>query len=404
MAEIGEIELLFVDLQALQPVYPEEMGENEALRSHMFSVEKFDAEGEFEKVRSRMVANGNEQDPELYLDKSSPTVAIHSILPCLSVAAYNTNYKMAKIDVKGAFIQTEMEGPPVYIKCDRRLTSLIVEVLPGIRKYVQKDGVLYCRLLKALYGCVQASKLWFNKLTRVLRREGYEPSPTDPCVLQRIVGEKVYLLLVYVDDILILADDEEINRIEIFFLEEFTWITMERNNQLSYLGMLVSLRGNTATIDMTYFVDKLLESYNNLIAKNTPSSKYIFQVDEGATVLAEEERKQFHSVVAKLLYLSKRARPDILTAVSFLCTRVTKATIEDKKKLEYLLGYLQATRHEVLRLKPTGVLKIEAYMDAAFAPHVDSKSHTGVAIFIGGALIFAASRKEKMRYKEPNGE
>ncbi len=82
-AEIGEIELLFVDLQALQPVYPEEMGENEPLRSHMFSVEKFNAEGEFEKVRSRMVSNGNEQDPELYPDKSSPTVTIHSILSVL---------------------------------------------------------------------------------------------------------------------------------------------------------------------------------------------------------------------------------------------------------------------------------------------------------------------------------
>ncbi len=158
---------------------------------------------------------------------------------------------------------------------------------------------------------------------------------------------------------MILADDGEINRIEQIFLKEFTWITMEHNNKL------------------------------------------LFQVDEDAAVLPEGDRQVFHSVVAKLLYLSKRTRPDILTAVSFLCTRVTKATIEDKKKLEYLLGYLQATKHEVLRLQPSGVLKIEAYVDAAFAPHVDSKSHTGVAIFIGGALVFAASKKQKCVTKSP---
>ncbi len=40
-------------------------------------------------------------------------------------------------------------------------------------------------------------------------------------------------------------------------------------------------------------------------------------------------------------------------------------------------------------------------MDAAFAPHVDFKSHTGVAIFIGGALVFAASRKQKCVTKSP---
>jgi hypothetical protein len=100
----------------------------------------------------------------------------------------------------------EMEGPPVYIKCNKCLMKLIVKVLLGLQKglqnYAQKDGVLYCRLLKALYGCVQASKLWFNKLTRVLRWEGYEHSPADPCVMRQIVSKKVFLLLIYVYDIL----------------------------------------------------------------------------------------------------------------------------------------------------------------------------------------------------------
>ena len=114
-------------------------------------------------------------------------------------------------------------------------------------------------------------------------------------------------------------------------MKEFTWITIERNNKLSYLGMLVSLEEGTATIDMTYFIEKLLESYKNLVARPTPSNKSIFQVSEDAVVLQEEERKVFHSVVAKLLYLSKRAKPDIPMAVSFLCTRVTRATVEDQK-------------------------------------------------------------------------
>ncbi len=69
------------------------------------------------------------------------------------------------------------------------------------------------------------------------------------------MGEKVFLLLVYVNDIIILANDAEIDRLEQIFLEEFTWITIERNNKLSYLGMIVALEEGTATIDMTYFVE-----------------------------------------------------------------------------------------------------------------------------------------------------
>ena len=40
-------------------------------------------------------------------------------------------------------------------------------------------------------------------------------------------------------------------------------------------------------------------------------------------------------------------------------------------------------------------------MAAAFASHVDSKSQSGVAIFLGGAMVFGASRKQKCVTKSP---
>ncbi len=165
--------------------------------------------------------------------------------------------------------------------------------------------MLYCRLLKALYGCVQTSKLWFNKLTRVLHHDGYEHSPADLCVMRWIVSDRVILLMIYVDDILILSNDAEIERMEQISLSEFTWITMEHYNKLSYLGIIVSLEGGTVTIDMTYFMEKLFESYKNLVKRAMPSNNSIFHFSKDAVVMPEVERKVFHSVVAKLLYLSK---------------------------------------------------------------------------------------------------
>ncbi len=118
--------------------------------------------------------------------------------------------------------------------------------------------------------------------------------------------------------------------------------------------------------------------------------------------LAEAERKGFHTTVAGLLYLSNCARPDILTAVGFLCTRVKEPTEEDKQKLLWLLlGYLQTMAERKLVLHPEGMFKVEAYVDAPFTIHGDSKSHTGVAVFVDGALVFAASRKQKCMMKCP---
>ena len=46
--------------------------------------------------------------------------------------------------------------------------------------------------------------------------------------------------------------------------------------------------------------------------------------------------------MAKLLYLAKRVRPNILTAVIFLSTRVKCVTREDHDKLNRVLGYLNS--------------------------------------------------------------
>jgi hypothetical protein len=102
--------------------------------------------------------------------------------------------------------------------------------------------------------------------------------------------------------------------------------------------------------------------------RSVPGGKDTFQVNTGE-VVGKEQAGWYHTVTAKLLYLAKRARPDILTVVSFLCTRVTGPTIEDVKKLYNLLGYLHATKEKVLVLKKRKDTQLEMYVDAAFGLH-----------------------------------
>jgi hypothetical protein len=67
-----------------------------------------------------------------------------------------------------------------------------------------------------------------------------------------------------------------------------------------------------------------------------------------------EESVWFHSMTAKVLYLAKRVRPECLTAVAFLSTRVNECDIDDIQKLKRLLGYLKGSRERgiILRIGP----------------------------------------------------
>jgi hypothetical protein len=74
---------------------------------------------------------------------------------------------------------------------------------------------------------------------------------------------------------------------------------------------------------------------------------------------------------------------------------------EDWKKLEQVVGYLLAMKERCMALCTGGSTQLRAYIDASFALHGDSKSRTEVAIFLGDAIVFAASRKQKCVTKSP---
>jgi hypothetical protein len=308
---------------------------------------------------------------------------------------------MAKVDIKGAFVQTPMKGPPVYMRIDRKIVQYIINLYLFYKQFVTESGSMVTKLLKAMYGCVQSSKLWFDLLTEVLRSQGYIHSPTDPCVMRKQVGQLIFFIMIYVDDLLILATLEEIENIRKLLVERFKTISIEVMESVSYLGMQLTRTEAETTVDMSYYAAKIVEESGGVVKKSTPGTRDIFNVDDESPKLNEHEREAFHSMTAKILYLAKRARPDILTVVSFLCTRVTKATEEDNNKLHRLIGYLKQTVNRKLILRPNNNMQLKAYIDAAFALHSDAKSQTGVIIFANGAPVYVASRKQKCMTKSP---
>jgi hypothetical protein len=96
--------------------------------------------------------------------------------------------------------------------------------------------------------------------------------------------------------------------------------------------MHIRVGAKSTTIDMRSYVHNIIKDIAVKFEKS-PGTKTAFKVDESSPKLVEPERKEFHSMTAKLLYLAKQARPDILTMICFLCTRVKEATHDDKRKL-----------------------------------------------------------------------
>ena len=85
----------------------------------------------------------------------------------------------------------------------------------------------------------------------------------------------------------------------------------------------------------------------------------LFTIQEDCKKLDKERSEQFHSIVAQVLFATKRARPDTDTSVSFLTTRFRVPDQDDWLKLAYLMMYIRGTIGLPLTLSAngTGMLK-----------------------------------------------
>ncbi len=259
-----------------------------------FVVNKYAANGDFDKVKARLVADGRDQDPAMYPNKSSPTVALHSVFTVLGIAAEKRWRIVAKVDINGAFVQTPMSGPPIYMKLDPKVVRYAREMYPEFKEYLWNGTSIYTVMLKAMYGCVQASALWYALIHSEIEKMGYQVSETDKCVFAKQVGDRVFNLLLHVDNILGVVNAEEAKLIEMTLKRRFGDVQFQTGDNLSYLGMLVSIGNEGTTVDMSFYVTELLKD-EVVEVVGSPMTKDTYKVDDNSAKLSEVERKWYHS-------------------------------------------------------------------------------------------------------------
>lgn len=221
----------------------------------------------------------------------------------------------------------------------------------------------------------------------------------DICVFSVVRNGKQCTIALHVDDLMITCAQQETIEWILSALEaKYTTITVNRGKVHSYLGMVFDFtKAGSVKITMERYIRDILESYQVRGTAQTPATEHLFTIDANSPVLDSDQADEFHSRVAKLLFLCKRVRPEILTAVGFLTTRVqAPPQLDDWTKLERVLKYLNGSPHMGIILCPDRDLSLLIYVDASYGVHWDAKSHTGMSISLGKGPIFAKSSKQRL--------
>ena len=128
--------------------------------------------------------------------------------------------------------------------------------------------------------------------------------------------------------------------------EKFGDMTVSRGKSHVFLGMDIDFHADgTANIKMKEYIKEAISDFGQEITRSatSPAKRDLFEIKEESRDLTEKDREIFHSVVAKLLYVSIRGRLSIILPIAFLCTRVACSTEQDWTKLKRVLEYLNGT-------------------------------------------------------------
>lgn len=124
-------------------------------------------------------------------------------------------------------------------------------------------------------------------------------------------------------------------------------LTVTKGDIHEYLGMTIDfLNPGEVVFSMLDCIERLIAKAPAKVMKGesvSPAANHLFKVDENGKKLDVATAIMYHHLTAQLLYLGKQTQPDILLAVSFLCTRVQAPDEDDWKKLGRCLHFLRDT-------------------------------------------------------------
>lgn len=207
---------------------------------------KPDADGNLTVYKARLVAKGFMQREGLdYFDTYAPVARLPTIRLLLSIGI-KFNLYIDHMDVCTAFLNGDL-SEEVYLKPPHGLE-------------IDEHHVL--KLQKSLYGLKQSPKCWNDKFHQCMIKFGFQRSSADPCLYMYFKGESFMYLVLYVDDMLILSNNQsQLLNLKRSLTNEFEMKDLGEVSNFMGLRIKIDRQKQELSIDQSNYCLSILERF-----------------------------------------------------------------------------------------------------------------------------------------------
>ena len=313
-----------------------------------------------------------------FFETFSPIIKPTTIVLLLALAVSN-DWHMRQLDVQTVFLHGHLQE-------DVFTTLPSGFVNPACPDYV-------CKLQKSLYGLKQSPRAWYMKLSEFLQDYGFLTSKTDTSLFIYRNQAKCTYVLVYVDDILVIANDASTDTTllqalaiafpikDMGFPHYFLGIKLHKTSS----GLILS--------QQKYILDLLIKSkMDGTKPASTPMSSSRTLVRKHSNPFTDPTL--FRHLVGSLQYLSL-TRPNLSFAIGKLSQMMHDPSNDHWDALKKVLRYLKGTIQYGLFLSKNSSQQLTLFTDADWAscPN-DRRSTTGYVLYFGSNPISRSSKKQ----------
>ena len=228
-----------------------------------------------------------------------------------------------------------------------------------------------------------------------LKENNFVQSPADNCVYTKHEGDNMVVIVVWVDDLIVGANDPELLSEKKQILKDK--FKMKDLGKLSYyLGIDFEQGDGYVKMNPKRYIKKVLSKFGMTDCKPrcTSSEQKLVYVTDAIPV----DSRKYREAVGSLIYIMMCTRPDICWIITRLSQHLSKPLqshwVAVKQVLRYLKGSIDK---ELVYTKSGDGLMLVGYSDADWASSVDDRRSTSGYYFSltkSGPLISWKSRKQ----------
>ena len=349
---------------------------------------KRDSMGNVERYKARLVAKGYTQKDDIdYKETFSPVSKKNSLRIIMALVAHY-DLELHQMDVMTAFLNGDLEEE-VYMD------------QPQAFETTGKES-LVCKLKKSIYGLKQASRQWYLKFNNTILSYGFVENTVDTCIYMKVTGSQFVILVLYVDDILLAANDKGMLRdVKEFLSKNFEMKDMGEASYVIGIEIFRDRSQGVLGLSQKAYINKVLERYR--MDKSTASPVPIQRGDSFSRSQCPQndlERKEmenipYASVVGSLMYAQTCTRPDISFVVGMLGRYQSNPGVHHWKAAKKVLRYLQGTKEDMLIYRRSNNLEVIGYSDSDYAGCVDTRKSTFGYLFLlaDGAISWKSAKQ-----------